>query len=105
MTPVQTVVVGTKFRGAVAIEAAGRLRKGDALRLEREPENPFDPNAIAVYYAGLKIGFIPKLVNPRLAPLMDRGEQLEGVVEAAAVIRDGKVRTEPKITVRPRVEP
>ena len=99
MTAFRTVVVGSHFRGHVAVEAVGRLRKGDALQLRREPDNRHDRNAIAIYYAGLKIGFIPKLVNPRIAPLMDRGDQLEAVVDAPAEMSRGTIVIEPKITV------
>ena len=99
MTTFKTVIVGTKFRGAVAVEAAGRLRKGDALRLERQPDNRHDRNAIAVYFGGVIIGYIPRIVNPRIAPLMDRGDQMEAVVDAPAQMDRGKIVIEPKITV------
>ena len=98
MTTFKTVVVGTKFRGAVAVEAVGRLRQGDALRLQRE-DHPRDRYAIQVHFGGLMIGYIPRVVNPRIAPLMDRGDQFEAVVDVPAEMSRGTIVIEPKITV------
>lgn len=47
-------------------------------RLEREPENEFDSNAIAVrqvFHSGgsIVLGYVPKKVNVEFAPLMDAG--------------------------------
>jgi hypothetical protein len=42
--------------------------------LIREPDNPHDPNAIAVSLGGLwHMGYVPKYIVKDLAPLMDEG--------------------------------
>ena len=53
------------------------LRVGEVLRLHREPANPHDPNAIAVWYKNEHLGYVPRRENRTLAQLMDRGERLE----------------------------
>ena len=49
------------------------MRQGAALELHREPENPHDRNAIAVYYGNLQIGFFNKRLAVHIAPLIDAG--------------------------------
>lgn len=46
--------------------------------LEREPDNPHDPNAIKVLVSKYKalIGYIPKKIASQLAPLMNSGIEL-----------------------------
>ena len=42
--------------------------------LVREPDNPYDPNAIKVALFGhFKFGYIPRHIARELAPLMDSG--------------------------------
>jgi hypothetical protein len=53
------------------------LQVGAALRLQREPANPHDPCAIAVWFKNEHLGYIPRRENRTLAQLMDRGERLE----------------------------
>jgi single-stranded-DNA-specific exonuclease len=49
------------------------VRAGVALELRRQPENPHDPNAIAVYYGNLQLGFFNKRLAAHIAPLIDAG--------------------------------
>ena len=46
------------------------------LHLEREPDNPYDTNAIAVFASeyGDQVGYLSGKVAEELAPLMDRGQ-------------------------------
>ena len=43
------------------------------MRLEREPDNPHDSNAIAVYAGRTKAGYVNKQTAARLARVMDAG--------------------------------
>jgi hypothetical protein len=46
-----------------------RCQDGDALLLRREPHNPFDRNAIAVFtVGGAQIGYLPRDCAARLQP-------------------------------------
>lgn len=55
------------------------LKNGDMLFLNREPDNPYDRNAIAVVTSDFekKIGYINSDLASRLAPLMDRGSFID----------------------------
>ena len=53
------------FRYHAAAEVWPELRVGDALELAREPDNPHDPNAIAVTWRGRKLGYVPGATMPR----------------------------------------
>ena len=57
-------------------ELWSELRAGDELELTREPENPYDANAIAVSWRGRKLGYLPRRENAALAWGLDRGERL-----------------------------
>lgn len=64
------------FRYHAAGELWSELRVGDALTLERERENPHDPNAVSVAWRGQKLGYVPRRENALLAWSLDRGERL-----------------------------
>ena len=51
---------------------------GDVLVLEREPDNPYDPKAVRVYWHGSQIGYAPRVDNVDLARFMDQGQRVEG---------------------------
>ena len=44
--------------------------------LERELENPHDPNAIGVYFLHDRLGYLPRPVAQKLAPVIDSGTRL-----------------------------
>ncbi len=77
-------LTGVSFRPADAKEAAYNLRGGDMVRLERDPENPHDSNAIKVIFSdGLIehfVGFVERGVASRLARWLDEGYEYEGQV-------------------------
>ncbi|HEY1290797.1 MAG TPA: HIRAN domain-containing protein [Burkholderiales bacterium] len=72
------------FRYHAAEEVWPELRVGDALGLEREPDNPHDPNAIAVTWRGRKLGYVPRRDNAALAWGLDRGAPLQARISRLA---------------------
>ena len=48
-------------------------------RLDREPKNPYDPNAIGVWFLNDRLGYLQKDVAMKLAPLMDAGRTFDAV--------------------------
>ena len=97
---ITSVVVGTKHRGQEAIDAIAKMRAGDKVRLEREPTNPYDRYAVRCYFLGVFVGFIPKTVNPRIAPQMDAGAITTAVVQEPPVVRRGNfIQVEPKLRI------
>ena len=86
------LVRGTNYyRQAVK---SGNFTPGAPLRLEREPANVHDPNAIAVYAEGAHqlSGYVNKQRAKRLAVLMDSGADLAAVsVRGAGAGREDEV--------------
>ena len=54
-------------------EAFGELENGTELKLVREPENKYDPEAVAVYYKDFKLGFVPSSENEKISRFLDMG--------------------------------
>ena len=55
------------------IDVIGELKIGATLRLVAEPENRFDPYAVAVYYKDTKLGFIPSKENKIISQFLQLG--------------------------------
>lgn len=69
-------LAGLQFRAAEAKQVVLGLIVGDELTLEREPENPYDENAIRVLKDDEHIGYLEKIANPPIAMAMDEGKTL-----------------------------
>jgi hypothetical protein len=95
----KTTIVGTKYRGPAALGALARLRPGDRLRLVREPDNPHDPDAVAVYSGTMHIGYIPRGVDRDIADRIMSADGVAAVVTAEAIIERG-FRFAPRIEIR-----
>lgn len=65
-------IVGSSFH-AGASNWIAKLHVGQKLRLEREPTNRFDPNAVAVYIFQQCLGYLSRGVAGEIAPIMDAG--------------------------------
>lgn len=84
-------VAGTTYRENIE-EIAEWLETGANLRLQREPENKFDPSAIAVYDAQNNIlGYVPRAKNEVLARLLEAGKHLSAKLVAKDTL-DGWTR-------------
>ena len=69
-----TKIVGVTFEGRQRFVV--RLRRGEQLKLVRQPNNPYDPNAIAVFDSqGNQLGYIRRELAAEMAYKMDRGIQ------------------------------
>lgn len=53
------------------------LHINDPLHLAREPYNPYDHRAVAVYWHRHKPGFVPRAANTAIAQMLDRGVSLQ----------------------------
>ena len=60
----------TYYNGVDVFE---NFKIGTQLALKAEPENRFDPNAVAIYYKEEKIGFVPKTENEMLSKFLNLG--------------------------------
>ncbi len=62
-------------------ELEPHLNVGDRLQFFREPDNPYDKQAIVIRNAdGVKIGYVPRADNVVFARLMDAGKVLFGEI-------------------------
>lgn len=52
------------------LEVADKLKTGAKLRLEYEADNPYDPNAVALYFNDSKIGYIARKNNEIISTLL-----------------------------------
>ena len=75
------------------------MRIGDALKLEREPDNVHDPRAISVQWRSHKLGYVPRAQNAALAWAMDRGENLDARVSRLQAHRNPRKRIEFEVYV------
>jgi len=57
------------------------LCTNDPLVLVREPANPYDGRAVAVYWRKNKLGHIPRMDNAVIANLMDQDLVLDAFIE------------------------
>lgn len=71
-------VAGYAYHDGPQLEAQGRagFASGDALTLEREPDNPHDPLAVRILWQGVHLGYVPRPANAEIASRLDRGEAL-----------------------------
>jgi hypothetical protein len=56
-----------------AIDVFYDLRIGTPLSLKAEPQNPYDPAAVAIYYQNVKLGFVPRTQNEHLSKFLNLG--------------------------------
>lgn len=58
----------------IRYHTGAKAAPGRRIRLRREPENPHDANAIAVFnHRGVQVGYLPREEAAWLAPLLDQG--------------------------------
>lgn len=57
--------------GALALNG---LKVGEELSLCAEPDNPHDPNAVALYKGSMKLGYVPADCNEPLAQMLFYGQ-------------------------------
>jgi hypothetical protein len=55
------------------IEVFSNLKIGSPLMLKAEPENKYDPSAVAIWYDDKKLGFVPREENELLFKFLELG--------------------------------
>lgn len=79
--------------------SAGAARVGEVIILKRDYDNLIERNAIGAFLNGQQIGFLPREMAQVLAPEMDVGVALRGVV---VDVERGVI---PRITIRLETNP
>ena len=75
------------------------LKAGDRLELVRDPDNPYDANAVRVVWRGHMLGYLPRRDNAAVARQLDRGAALEARITRLAESRNRRVRLEFEVVV------
>lgn len=73
-------LAGYRYHEAAAIWE--QLRVGEPLALLREPDNPYDANAVRVEWQSKRLGYVPRRENAALAWALDRGMALRARITA-----------------------
>jgi hypothetical protein len=87
--------------------AAEEVAPGRPLELRRDPDNPHDPNAIAVHaQGGGQVGWVPRELAAELAPRIDAGAPFSAVVlrEQRASPRDPRTGVTMLIAAAPAID-
>lgn len=93
----ESPVAGFQFHRGESIWSS--LSVGKKLTLVREPTNPHDEDAVAVYFRDDKLGYVPRSENRVVARMLDRGECVEGRISDLAAIEDPWQRIRFKIVL------
>jgi hypothetical protein len=91
-------VAGYQYHNGEKI--ANKIDREKQLALKREPDNPHDKRAIAVYCENKKIGYIAMSDNMPLAALMDNGCQLRATCKAYNTDAETWERVEIKVDMK-----
>lgn len=55
------------------IDVFQELKVGSFLMMKAEPQNKYDPCAVALYYGNKKLGFVPREENPMIFKFLQLG--------------------------------
>ncbi len=72
MATMVTYIAGMNFRPGTA-ERLKALPRNQPLELKREPKNPHDKNAVAVFHGPTHLGYVPAVDARSVAAAIDRG--------------------------------
>lgn len=73
---------GSRYYECLQLIDDKQLKNQQRLQLQREPDNPYDRNAVAVYtLQQQKLGYLPKKHNLVIANLMDQKCQINVNIE------------------------
>ena len=82
-------------------EVIDELLVGTKVDLRYEPENPYDPTAVAIYYEDTKIGYVPSVKNSEIYTLLYYGH--EDLFEAYINMRDERAHPERQFRVAVKI--
>ncbi len=74
-----------------------QMEPGQVLRMQRNPKNPYDQCAIALYYDKTRVGYVPRELNLIISRLMDAGKAFFCRIDKVDLVDDYWVRIMAKI--------
>jgi hypothetical protein len=93
----------TFYEGALVFP---ELKIGSRLELKTEPQNIHDGHAVALYFSGRKIGFIPRRSNQSVSKLLNAGYQIfEAVIQQLAPEEYPEQQVRVALFIKPNQQP
>ena len=77
MEPIVTKLAGVSFGDRQQNIKLFGNRDINSYSLEREPSNPYDPNAVLVSIGTYHLGYLPTTLSKVIGPLMDAGKKFK----------------------------
>ena len=59
-----------------------QLSTGDILQLIQEPDNPYDENAVEIYWRNSKLGYLPCVENTAIAQMMNQEQEITAKISS-----------------------
>ena len=84
------------------LDVINELKPGTPVVLKSEPENPYDPNAVSIYYDDTKLGYVPKEKNGFLSDLLYFGHG--NIVSAKISQYDPEAHPEDQLRIVVKIE-
>jgi hypothetical protein len=84
------------------IDVVNDLEPGVEVQLVGEPDNPYDPEAVAIFFEGKRLGYVPKNHNSQLSQLLYFGHS--GLFEAKINYKNDTEHPERQLRVVVRVK-
>lgn len=91
-------IAGFKYHDGFRV--LSELKPGTPLSMVPEPDNPFDPHAVALYFGGVKLGFIDKGNSPLISQFIFYGHADVFEAFVTKVDPEAEPYKQVKITVR-----
>lgn len=75
----QTNIAGYQYYNGKKVEKY--FNKGDLLKLKLQEDNPYDSNAVEIYFQDVKIGYLPRYDNEVIANLLREEKQIYAKID------------------------
>ena len=59
-----------------------QLSIGDILQLIQEPDNPYDENAVEIYWGKSKLGYLSRVENTAIAQMMNQEQEITAQISS-----------------------
>jgi len=84
------------------LDVMEELKLGTLVTLKSEPENPYDPNAVSIYFSDTKLGYVPKNSNRFLSDILYFGHG--DIINAKISQHDPEAHTENQFRITIKIK-
>ena len=82
------------------VDVFENLKIGRELQLKAEAENPFDPNAVAIYYQDEQLGYVPREENALIRKFLNLGYADLFEVKISQIVPEAHPEKQIRVVVR-----